>query len=301
MSKAGFAPAPKNALIANIGVGPGETKNDLRLALERGGAIAGRVVDAAGNPLAEVRVIPMRPTTTGQSAMLMPVGQQVQTNDLGEFRAYGLPAGEYYVQVTERPDFPMNGSGQRTTVLAPTYFPASRDPSGAQAVSVTAGQTATIVVQMSTARVFRVSGTVVDDAGTPVTNAVVTLNSDRGGAGMPFAPPSRLQTDAAGRFQFTNVMAGTYRIVAAIPISTSGSPNTPGGGGSFGTYSTTAGGAGIAGFGVSGGVNGVSTMTETRNGVTTQYQVQNDNAATATVGDADVTGVRVVIRPVRPQ
>ena len=301
VSKAGFAPAPKNALMANIGVGPGETKNDLRLALERGGAIAGRVVDAAGNPLAEVRVIPMRPTTTGQSAMLMPVGQNVQTNDLGEFRAYGLPAGEYYVQVTERPDFPMNGSGQRTTVLAPTYFPASRDASGAQAVSVTAGQTASIVVQMATARVFRVSGAVVDDAGTPVANAVVTLNSDRGGAGMPFSPPSRLQTDAAGRFQFTNVMAGTYRIVAAIPISTSGSPNTAGGGGSFGTYSTTVGSAGIAGFGVSGGVNGVSTMTETRNGVTTQYQVQNDNAALATVADADVTGVRVVIRPVRLQ
>ena len=96
--------------------------------------------------------------------MLMPVGQNVPTNDLGEFRAYGLLPGEYYVQVTERPDFRMNGSGQRTTVLAPTYFPASRDASGAQAVSVTAGQTASIVVQMATARVFRVSGAVVDDA-----------------------------------------------------------------------------------------------------------------------------------------
>ena len=93
VSKAGFAPAPKNALIANVGVGPGETKNDLRLALERGGAIAGRVVDASGNPLAEVRVVPMRPTTTGQTAMLMPVGQNVQTNDLGEFRAY-RPSGK---------------------------------------------------------------------------------------------------------------------------------------------------------------------------------------------------------------
>ena len=131
---------------------------------------------------------------------------------------------------------------------------------------------------------FRPSDLVDDDPSDPETRKYVeqTAFTDRGTATLIVRP-------------------GTYRIVAAIPISTSGTPNTAGGGGSFGTYSTTAGGAGIAGFGVSGGVNGVSTMTETRNGVTTQYQVQNDNAATATVGDADVTGVRVVIRPVRPQ
>ena len=61
---------------------------------------------------------------------------------------------------------------------------------------------------------YRVSGIVVDAAGRPVAGAIVRLPSR-----LPFGPAFLMSvaSDSDGRFRITNVPAGTYGVMAAVP------------------------------------------------------------------------------------
>src|SRR6185312_11046975 len=115
--------------------------------LPRGSAISGRLVDEFGDPIADAVVSAMRSAWAGGRRRLQPTGRTAQTNDLGQFRIYGLSPGDYYVSATFRAgdmvamDIAMSavtgaGSGGPTgsapnSGYAPTYFPGT--PSGSEA------------------------------------------------------------------------------------------------------------------------------------------------------------------------
>jgi hypothetical protein len=84
----------------------------------------------------------------GARRRLTPSGQSAVTNDLGEFRIYGLQPGEYYVSVTMRfpgGDVETPGSGS-----APSYYPGTTNPGEARRIAVDFGQTvANADVQLS--------------------------------------------------------------------------------------------------------------------------------------------------------
>src|SRR5574338_787787 len=65
------------------------------IAMPRGGVISGRIVDEFGEPLAAVMVTAMRQSWQAGRRRLMPAGRFSQTNDLGQYRMYGLAPGEY--------------------------------------------------------------------------------------------------------------------------------------------------------------------------------------------------------------
>ena len=68
------------------------------ISMPRGSVIAGRIVDEFGDPLPDVSVTAMRQTWQNGRRRLRPSpGRIAQTNDLGQFRIYGLPPGDYYV------------------------------------------------------------------------------------------------------------------------------------------------------------------------------------------------------------
>jgi carboxypeptidase family protein len=101
--KPGFA-LPNGPLLQNVTLAPGAPRQDVNLLLQKGAVIAGRVLDDTGEPVVDVRVMVMRggavaPNApfTGPEGPFVPGGQG-QTNDLGEFRLFGLPAGEYVVR-----------------------------------------------------------------------------------------------------------------------------------------------------------------------------------------------------------
>ena len=226
--------------------------------LERGGAIAGRVLDAKGNVLSGVSVQAyelarapngsVRPTQTGLS---------VPTNDLGEFRLSGLPSGQYYVAAVVRP-VPINpfGGGQPPAAgmtYVTTFYPGFTEVRDATSVTVTRGLTTNgIDFPMRPVAAYQVSGIVVDAQGRPVAGALVrlaeaksvTLNLQQGG------PSAR-----DGTFKIVNVPPGRYQASAAVPVvAQSGS------------------------------------ATVTRVGPSTGPEIE------VVVQAADVTGVRVVIR-----
>jgi protocatechuate 3,4-dioxygenase beta subunit len=269
----------------------------LDLPLKKGGVITGRVLDPAGEPMADVHILALRraPVMPGASASrLFPVaGAGAPTNDIGEFRMAGLGTGEYYIVATPRGGTPFGGpaamppTGNARVTIAATFYPGTTDEAAAQPITVSAGaEVANISFTMQAAPAFRVSGVVVDETGEPVVDAMVMIIPDgqnRMFMGSIASGPSRV----GGRFTIGEVSAGSYRVSASIPIRMNGS-----GGGSavtFGGGAIVTGGAAVSAssgavptesVGVAGGV---------------------EQPVAVTITDADVSGVRVVVRrPVRP-
>ena len=129
----GFLTARGPAEPKNVEVKPGESVSDLKLKMVPQGVIAGRVVDASGNPVEHVTVEAWR-------GPRMQSDQPTQEN--GEFRLSGLRAGKYLLRAV-----PPGGSGPpeirtdgtREEYYQPTYYPRSATEEGAGAVEARAG------------------------------------------------------------------------------------------------------------------------------------------------------------------
>jgi carboxypeptidase family protein len=294
VQKTGFAPLNDMTQRGpTADVTAGQTTSVL-LRLHKGAVIAGRILDAAGEPISDVQVVAMRrfagPSNglSGPAPRLIPAGQGQQTNDIGEFRVSGLAAGEYYLAASPRSAMPFGGPGASSPAasaaggitLATTYYPGTLDSAAAMPIAVAAGETASsIVMTMQSAPAFRLSGIVVDENGEPVGGAMVMLLPDiRNGAF--FGPRGGAQTEANGRFTITNVTAGTYRLNASVPMRMDASGGTSWSSGSGGIGAVTAVGGGTT----------ASSTTWSINGGPAQQPID------VVVADANVTGLRVVVQ-----
>lgn len=109
--KTGYAPLLDLSRARTVEVGAGQAIDGVDLQLQRGAVIAGKLLDPAGDPLPEARVMALRRVSPpGAPPRLMPAfGPGQPTNDLGEFRVSGLPPGEYFVAAMPRsmPMMPM--------------------------------------------------------------------------------------------------------------------------------------------------------------------------------------------------
>ena len=75
----------------------GQVLEKVNFTLPRGGVITGRVTDDFGDPVADIQVTAMRMEYSDGRRRPSPVGRIATTNDIGAYRIYGLPPGEYYV------------------------------------------------------------------------------------------------------------------------------------------------------------------------------------------------------------
>jgi len=301
VQKAGFATMLGPGLEATLKAG--ERKTDLNLTIQRGAAIVGRVLDENGEPIANANVMAWRrpPVSNGAAAParlgLIPAGSAAQTNDLGEFRLFGLASGEVYVQATSNPDFGRSASPRRIVALA-TYFPGTADVAGAMPITLAAGQTSgDITIRMVSAPAFQISGVVTDEAGRPVENALVRLLLERTPGGPPMPLMGRMQSarsDTAGKFTINGVVNGSYTLLAIAPVLVS--TREAGRGGAAGAGMSTLSTSGVVAGGLVSGLVGGGVTTEIVNGVTTQYRDDAGTRVAVTVNDASVAGVEVVVR-----
>lgn len=229
--KAGFAPPMEPETMQRFEVAAGQSLDGVTVSLRRGGVISGRVLDSLGQPRAEVNVTALlkrlrsddRPAgqTWSGPPLLMPSGQS-QTNDLGEFRIFGLWPGDYVIAASPRSNVDGAATSSATTTVTSTFFPAAADVSQAEAVTVQAGETlGDLTIQLVTVPAFQVSGVVVDESGAPVANEMVMLmeGSHETGAAAAFlslamGPRGMSQSDADGRFSFGDVAPGSYTLRA---------------------------------------------------------------------------------------
>ena len=212
------------------------TSPDIRL--DRGGSISGRILDARGNPMSRVQVRTTQFTTQPGGVIRTTGGSAttVETNDRGEFRLSGVQPGVHYVVAQPPPAMiPVIGGTtppQSSSTYVATFYPGLTDASAASPVSVVNGKTTNgIEFSLFSVPAYQVSGIVVDAAGRPVGGAIVRLPSR-----MPFGPPflSSAPSESNGRFRITNVPAGTYGLMAAVPRITRNGNGGFSGGLSFG-------------------------------------------------------------------
>jgi len=281
--RAGYAMPTFDTPPSSVSVAAGQTQSDVMITLLRGGAIAGRVTDATGEPQAEVRVMALQRVQNGPP-MPVPTGPGAQTDDLGAYRVYGLAPGQYYLQVIAQPMMgPFSVVAARPTVSIPTYYPAARAIDGAQTITVTAGETVKDAdIRVIETAAFQIAGIVIDETGAPVAGAAVSVMSDRNPAsGMPFmfAPPSNATTNADGTFSVPNLSSGTYIVSAGMPMT--GGPVRSGGIGATAV-------SGVSGF------TNFATWSVGPNGISFPGR---GNQERITITDANIEGVRITLSP----
>jgi hypothetical protein len=193
------------------------------VALPRGSVLAGRVADEFGEAVAEAEVTAMRMQFQNGKRRLVPSGRNGITNDLGQFRIYGLPPGEYYVSATLRNmnsmvvDMLGGGAGGPTgsnqnSGYAATYYPGTPSPAEAQRVALAVGQElASVDIQLQPVRLAKITGTAVGSDGAPMANAMVMLMPAMREA-MMMMPGGTSRTNKDGQFTLSGVTPGEYSL-----------------------------------------------------------------------------------------
>jgi protocatechuate 3,4-dioxygenase beta subunit len=194
--------------------------------LPRGGVITGRITDEYGEPAAETSVQAMAFRRMGGRRRLTPMGQ-ASTNDLGQYRIYGLPPGEYYIAAGAMggaaPTEVVTDNASGTGYL-PTYFPGTPIAADALRVTLDVGAEASADLQLLPTRVVKITGSVVDEQGQPITSAFVGLqlrDPDLASGGLSM----NHITGPDGTFTVSNVSPGSYHLTASVQNRS----NAPGG------------------------------------------------------------------------
>ncbi len=210
-------------LFARDSVGPelkdGQQLDRGDLRLPRGGVIAGRVADEHGDAAIAAGVQAWRVDYTFPGSRRLVTGGFAETNDLGDFRLYGLRPGTYYVSASFRlMQLSVSEAGVPATQflgaargVVPTFYPGSTISSNAQTIEVRAGEEATVGIRLQSASLARLNGRVVDARGQPAGNTLVMLNA-AGADGALFFSANVVETNAQGQFTISNVPPGDYRV-----------------------------------------------------------------------------------------
>jgi len=204
--------------------------------LVRGGVITGRVLDDLGDPIPLMNVAAFRVRRAGGSVAFERF-RATETNDLGDYRLFGLPAGEFvlaaapgrYGSATATIPIPID------TLVFRNYYPHAEAPEQAQPVAVKAGEE-TPGIDFTTplpppgpqltlggpprppvaalpgagGGTAAIEGRVVNASGLPVRRARVQIVS-----GEQLFTPYLAATDDDGRYEFRGLKPGSYFINAA--------------------------------------------------------------------------------------
>jgi 5-hydroxyisourate hydrolase-like protein (transthyretin family) len=214
------------------------------------GVITGRVSDDR-RPARNVWVRAMKATFFDGERSLS-IAEYAKTDDLGEYRLFGLAPGSYFVSALpeERPRIagsnyvvpaiPSNANGNRssittpgpqalseglldadalrTGIFLPVFYPGTTDATVAFALDVQPGATLTgIDLTIASASTVRVRGRVVDGTtGNPAPGVVVAVAPQAGRT----VSINGATTDAAGAFELPAVPPGSYELIARTTSST---------------------------------------------------------------------------------
>ena len=221
----------------SLDIEAGQVLEKVDLALPRGGAITGRVFDEFADPAAGVFVRALRQRYVNGRRELTPLAESLEglangggdiTDDLGQFRIYGLSPGEYYISALFSPP----GEAASAIGYPPVYYPGTSSAGEARRIKIGLGEESpNINVTLVSARYAVISGTVVNSLGAAA-SASIQLVSDDPVAGAAVAPA---RASSNGAFALRSVPPGEYRLnvydvrpaaaaaeFASIPVSVAG-------------------------------------------------------------------------------
>jgi protocatechuate 3,4-dioxygenase beta subunit len=193
-----------------IQLGNGQAFEKATIVLPRGSVITGRVTDENGDPLARVQVYTLLYPPGNPRGMRTGGGDS--TDDLGQFRIYGLAPGDYVVAAEARPNTFVQPnaapeSEEDKIGYMTSFYPGTPDEAAAQRVRVRGGETPGIEIRVVSGRLYRVSGMVTDSKG-----GAGRVNGSLSKASLGNQSSYGFSTDEQGRFQMKNIPPGNYRL-----------------------------------------------------------------------------------------
>jgi hypothetical protein len=237
----------------------GQELKDARIALPVAGALAGRVLDRKGSPFPYVQVQALRFTYRGTQRVLTPV-RVATTNDLGDYRLFWLPPGQYAVMATPLrgnvPDQIINTTGSYTIVdsvmppagasielvtedaTLPVFYPGTLNAQSATMLTVRSGEDIRgIDLTLAPTSTRKVRGTVLNipppqSAGPGITPTRINVRLiPRNPPGVtlasgPLFSGAALASPISGAFEISGVLPGSYDLAADTTSSNSSSATT---------------------------------------------------------------------------
>jgi len=209
-------PAPVRAT-RDVGVNEGQQTDSGIFELTPGATITGRVVGPDGKPLTASPVQALRASYIRNRLAFTPV-KIGATDDLGEYRLYWLPPGQYYIRAQYR----SNSAEERYDHV---YFPGISEEDAAPHLTVNAGAELggiDLRVPVKPVTGFRVSGQILrstqDQSGTRVDSVYVVPRDRR--VVLASDDSDLFQNVAAdnssGRFEIRNVPPGEYNLYPVV-------------------------------------------------------------------------------------
>ena len=203
---------------STISVSPAQEISKLDIRLQPHAVIAGRVTDEEGEPLANVQVQTLMFRYLQGKRTLMPASG-ASTNDLGEYRIFGLAPGRYYLSAVYRNMMAMPGTvssnpgNQPDEGYALTYFPGTHDTRTATPVQVHAGRPLSGVdFRLQRVRTARIRGRLTNFKAHPMNRPMIMLTSR--GSGFTMFDRNTAMPRADGTFEMRGVAAGAYYLIA---------------------------------------------------------------------------------------
>ncbi len=212
-SRSGYEPGNYTSSGKNAGrgavlhVAEGAAIKALTIRLNPMAAVSGRVMDEQGEPMAHVSVEAKRYVYFRGRKQMIAAGQ-ASTDDLGEYRIFGLARGAYMVHAQAQVGGqPVAG---RTFSYTPVYYPNSLKPESAVPLALAAGQLQRgIDFTLQKVQTFSVQGHVAG-AG-PGTMVYLAPKGPDGAADMQEKRPVSLRD---GHFEIPSVIPGSYVLAA---------------------------------------------------------------------------------------
>jgi len=222
------ASARQGAILA---LAAGESAHDLVFRMVPWSVIAGRITNEDGEPISYADVTAMRSSVENGKRTLESVGW-AQTNDLGEYRIWGLAKGLYYIRAESKKRFvnayvgrisSPSSPAEAPTGYAPIYYPGTPDLGHAATVELRAGQEmpSENFILIPT-RASRVSGHVYNtiQAGKSVFASVQLSRLDD--SGIQDSSQQTAVDSSNGVYAFDNVVPGSYEVTAWTEIEGKG-------------------------------------------------------------------------------
>ena len=201
----------------------GQRVRDVLFRLVPSAVIVGRVVDEDQEPLPSVQVQALRYRyVQGKQKTVFVAG--ASTNDLGEYRLYGLAPGRYFLSATYRPGTMFYGSSvvvrrgdsEADEGYAPTYYPGTNDVARATSLELRAGEeVGGMDFTLLPTRTVRVRGRVLNAVtGGTGRGATVMLTPRERSYNFFLSRNETSVEDAQGTFELRGVTPGSYTITA---------------------------------------------------------------------------------------
>jgi hypothetical protein len=180
----------------------GQDVADADIAMVIALGIEGRILSPWEEGMANVPVVAMRPD--GNRASDNPV----YSDDLGNFRLYGLAPGRY--RVCANPVRQVREDGRTALPFVPTCHPSATSEGAAADVTLTSSDVAGIDVRVQRTGGRSVTGTVVDAAGMPANGTMVMAVS------VDDFSRSGSATVREGAFSIAGLLPGAYMLRATV-------------------------------------------------------------------------------------